>query len=40
MSNPLRWEVFVSDAIPVVTRDLPPGVSERRWSPILYTHFR
>ena len=37
MSNPLRWDVFVSDEIPVVTRDLPPGVNERRWSPISST---
>jgi glyoxylase-like metal-dependent hydrolase (beta-lactamase superfamily II) len=29
--------VFVSDEIPVVTRDLPPGVNERRWSPISST---
>jgi glyoxylase-like metal-dependent hydrolase (beta-lactamase superfamily II) len=35
MSNPLHWDVFVSDA--VVTRDLPPGVNERRWSPISST---
>jgi glyoxylase-like metal-dependent hydrolase (beta-lactamase superfamily II) len=37
MSNPLHWDVFVSDEIPVVTRDLPPGVNERRWSPISST---
>lgn len=37
MSNRLRWDVFVSDVIPVVTRDLPPGVNERRWSPISST---
>ena len=37
MSNPLRWDVFVSDEIPVVIRDLPPGVNERRWSPISST---
>jgi glyoxylase-like metal-dependent hydrolase (beta-lactamase superfamily II) len=37
MSNPLHWDVFVSDEVPVVTRDLPPGVNERRWSPISST---
>jgi glyoxylase-like metal-dependent hydrolase (beta-lactamase superfamily II) len=37
MSNPLHWDVFVSDQVPVVTRDLPPGVNERRWSPISST---
>jgi glyoxylase-like metal-dependent hydrolase (beta-lactamase superfamily II) len=37
MSNPLQWHVFVSTQIPVVTSDLPPGVAERRWSPISST---
>jgi glyoxylase-like metal-dependent hydrolase (beta-lactamase superfamily II) len=37
MSNPLRFDVFVSAQIPVVTNDLPPGVAERRWSPISST---
>jgi glyoxylase-like metal-dependent hydrolase (beta-lactamase superfamily II) len=37
MRNPLRWDVFVSDEIPVVTHDLPPGMNERRWSPISST---
>lgn len=37
MSNPLRWDVFVSAQIPVVTNDLPPGATERRWSPISST---
>src|ERR1700733_1201689 len=37
MSNPLRFDVYVSAQIPVVTNDLPPGVSERRWSPISST---
>jgi glyoxylase-like metal-dependent hydrolase (beta-lactamase superfamily II) len=37
MSNPLRWDVFVSAQIPVVTSDLPPGAAERRWSPISST---
>src|SRR5246127_4347020 len=37
MSNRLQWHVFVSTQIPVVTSDLPPGVAERRWSPISST---
>src|ERR1700757_2788532 len=37
MSNPLQWQGFVSTQIPVVTSDLPPGVAERRWSPISST---
>jgi glyoxylase-like metal-dependent hydrolase (beta-lactamase superfamily II) len=37
MSNPLHWDVFVSDEVQVVTRDFPPGVNERRWSPISST---
>jgi len=37
MSNALNWEVFVSTEAPVVTNDLPPGATERRWSPISST---
>src|ERR1700726_2583031 len=37
MTNRLRWEVFVSAPIPVVTNDLPPGASEMKWSPISST---
>ena len=37
MSNPLHCDVFVSDEVPVVTGDLPPGVNQRRWSPITST---
>jgi glyoxylase-like metal-dependent hydrolase (beta-lactamase superfamily II) len=37
MTNRLRWEVFVSTRIPVVTSDLPPGASEMKWSPISST---
>ena len=37
MSNPVQWNVFISTQIPVVTSDLPPGVAERRWSPISST---
>jgi glyoxylase-like metal-dependent hydrolase (beta-lactamase superfamily II) len=33
----LQWQVLVSAQIPVVTSDLPPGVLERRWSPISST---
>ena len=34
MSSPLMWDVFLSSQIPVVTSELPPGVSEMKWSPI------
>jgi glyoxylase-like metal-dependent hydrolase (beta-lactamase superfamily II) len=37
MSNGLHWEVFVSTEAPVVTSDLAPGTTERRWSPISST---
>jgi glyoxylase-like metal-dependent hydrolase (beta-lactamase superfamily II) len=37
MSNRLQRDVFVSTETPVVTTDLPPGVTERRWSPISAT---
>src|SRR6202051_853297 len=37
MTNRLQWDVFVSAQIPVVTRDLPPGASEMKWSPISST---
>ena len=37
MTNRLKWEVFVSTQIPVVTSDLPPGASEMKWSPISST---
>src|ERR1700740_555697 len=37
MSNHLKWEVFVSGQIPVVTNDLPPGATEMKWSPISST---
>ena len=33
----MRFDVLVSAEIPVVTSDLPPGVTERRWSPISST---
>ena len=37
MSNRLQWEVFVSDQIPALTDNLPPGASEMKWSPISST---
>lgn len=37
MTNRLKWDVFVSAQIPVVTNDLPPGESEMKWSPISST---
>src|SRR6266404_3796083 len=30
---PLKWDVFVTPGIPVVTSDLPPGAKQRMWSP-------
>src|SRR5258708_2613639 len=33
MNSPLKWDVFVSSQIPVVTGDLPPGATEMKWSP-------
>ena len=35
--NPLKWEVFVTPGIPVVTSDLAPGSKQRLWSPISST---
>ena len=35
MNSSLHWDAFVSTH--VVTADLPPGVTERRWSPISST---
>jgi glyoxylase-like metal-dependent hydrolase (beta-lactamase superfamily II) len=37
MKRPLKWDVFVSSQIPAITSDLPPGVSEMKWSPISST---
>jgi glyoxylase-like metal-dependent hydrolase (beta-lactamase superfamily II) len=37
MSNRLKWHVFVSGQIEVVTNDLPPGATEMKWSPISST---
>ena len=37
MNSPLKWDVFVSSQIRVVTSDLPPGVTEMKWSPISST---
>src|SRR3989442_1762434 len=37
MNDLLKWEVFVTPGIPVVTSDLPPGSKQRLWSPISST---
>ena len=37
MNSPLKWEVFISPQVAVITSDLPPGVTERKWSPISST---
>src|ERR1700752_1288746 len=37
MNSPVKWEVFVSPQVAVTTRDLPPGATERKWSPISST---
>jgi glyoxylase-like metal-dependent hydrolase (beta-lactamase superfamily II) len=37
MKSGLKWDVFVSSQIPAVTGDLPPGVTEMKWSPISAT---
>src|SRR5262249_22160829 len=34
---PLGWDVFVTPGIPVVISDLPPGMTQRMWSPISAT---
>src|SRR6266851_7705392 len=34
---PLKWDVFVTPGIPIVTRDLPPGMKQGMWSPISST---
>src|SRR5712692_10713207 len=37
MNSPLKWEVFVSPQVAVIASDLPPGATERKWSPISST---
>jgi len=37
MKSALKWDVFVSSQIPAVAGDLPPGVTEMKWSPIAST---
>jgi glyoxylase-like metal-dependent hydrolase (beta-lactamase superfamily II) len=37
MTNRLQWNVFINSQIPAITNDLPPGVSEMKWSPISST---
>jgi glyoxylase-like metal-dependent hydrolase (beta-lactamase superfamily II) len=34
---PLKWDVFVTTAIPSVTGDLPPGAKQRFWPPMSST---
>ncbi len=34
---PLRWDVFVTPAVPIVDNDLPPGEKQRLWPPISST---
>jgi hypothetical protein len=33
----LTWDVYVTAEEPIVTDDLPPGATERRWPPISAT---
>jgi glyoxylase-like metal-dependent hydrolase (beta-lactamase superfamily II) len=37
MNDLLKWDVFVTPGIPVVISDLPPGATQRFWSPISST---
>lgn len=37
MPSHLEFDVFVSSQIPAVTGDLPPGITEMKWSPISST---
>ena len=37
MNSPLKWEVFISPQVAVITSDLPPGATARKWSPISST---
>src|SRR5260370_714626 len=37
MNSRLKWEVFISPQVAVITSDLPPGATERKWSPISST---
>jgi glyoxylase-like metal-dependent hydrolase (beta-lactamase superfamily II) len=37
MNDLLKWDVFVTPGIPVVTSDLPPGTKQGLWSPISST---
>src|ERR1700745_2678494 len=37
MNSTLKWEVFVSPQVAVITSDLPPGATEKKWSPISST---
>ncbi len=37
MDDLLKWDVFVTPGIPIVTSDPPPGAKQRLWSPISST---
>jgi len=37
MNDLLKWDVFVTPGIPIVISDLPPGATQRLWSPISST---
>ena len=37
MDDLLKWDVFVTPGIPIVISDLPPGATQRLWSPISST---
>src|SRR6201982_4229703 len=37
MNSPLKWKVFSSPQVAVITSDLPPGATERKWSLISST---
>src|SRR6201982_1997293 len=37
MNSHLKWEGLMSPQVAVITGDLPPGATERKWSPISST---
>jgi len=37
MNDLLKWDVFVTPGTPIVISDLPPGATQRLWSPISST---
>jgi hypothetical protein len=36
-NTPLKWDLFVTPGIPMVSNDLAPGEKRRMWSPISAT---